>query len=200
MPAQQIAEPKIPDSNAYKSFDAVSEGLEHPPNLPIHSLSQDNADTRRRKGTKLRNPRTLAIQHDSAQELWSKCRIPRLIQCDLIFFVDLETGVSELLRQFAIISQKQQTFSLRVETSDIEESRKFCGQKIEYCVARVKVFSRGDEAAGFMQHDRKRRSGPNKFTIDFDVVACCWLDTEVGAGFAVDCDAARSDQLIAVPA
>ena len=43
MPALQIAEPKISDSNAEKSFDAISDGLEHAPNLPIYSLPQDNA-------------------------------------------------------------------------------------------------------------------------------------------------------------
>jgi len=200
MPAQQIAEPKIPNSNAYKSFNAVSEGLEHPPDLPVYSLSQDNADTRRRERTKLRNSRTLAIQHDSTQELWSKRRIPRSIQRDLVFLVDLETGVGELLCQFAIISQEQQAFSLRIEASDIEESRKFFRQEIKHRVARVKIFSSADEATGFIQHNRKRRSGLHKFAIDFDVVACRWLDTEVGAGFAVDCDAARRDQLIAMPA
>jgi hypothetical protein len=72
MPARQIAEPKIFDSNAEKSFDAVSDGLEHAPNLPIYSLPQDNAKTRRRQGKKPRNLRTLAIKNNSAQELWSK--------------------------------------------------------------------------------------------------------------------------------
>jgi hypothetical protein len=72
MPTRQIAEPKISDSNAEKSLDAVSDGLEHAPNLPIYSLPQDNAKTRRRQGKKPRNLRTLAIKNNSAQELWSK--------------------------------------------------------------------------------------------------------------------------------
>jgi hypothetical protein len=38
MPAGQIAEPKISDSNTPKMFDAVSDGLKHAPNLPIYSL------------------------------------------------------------------------------------------------------------------------------------------------------------------
>jgi hypothetical protein len=38
MPAGQIAEPKISDSNTQKMFDAVSDGLKHAPNLPIYSL------------------------------------------------------------------------------------------------------------------------------------------------------------------
>jgi hypothetical protein len=37
---------------------------------------------------------------------------PTVDQRDLIFLVDLEAGVGEPLRQFAIVSQKQQTFSL----------------------------------------------------------------------------------------
>jgi hypothetical protein len=50
-----------------------------------------------------------------------------------------------------------------------------------------------------MQHDCKRWSGVDKFVVDFDVVARPWLRTEVCADPAVDCDAARSDQLIAMP-
>ena len=199
MPARQIAEPKIADSNAQKTFDAVSDGLEHAPNLPIYSLPQDNAKTRRREGTKLRNFRVLAIKNNSAHQLWSKRRIPRSIQRHFIFLVDLETGVGEPLRQFTVVRQKQQAFRLRIETSDIEESRKFFGQEIKDRVARVEIFSSRNESAGFMQHNRKRRSGANKFTIDFDVVARPWLRTEVCADLAIDCDAARSDQLIAMP-
>jgi len=66
MPAGQIAEPKISGSNAEKSFDAISDGLEHAPNLSIYSLPQDNAKTRRRQGKKPRNVRTLAIKNNSA--------------------------------------------------------------------------------------------------------------------------------------
>jgi hypothetical protein len=199
MPAGQIAEPKISDSNAQKMFDAVPDGLEHAPNLPIYSLPQDNAKARRREGTKARNLRALAIKNNSAQQLWSKRRIPRSIQGDLIFLVDLETGVGEPLRQFAIVRQKQQTFRLRIETSNIEELRKFFRQEIKDRVTSVAIFSSRNESAGFMQHDRKGWSGANKFIIDFDVVARPWLRTEICADLAIDCDTAPGDQLIAMP-
>jgi hypothetical protein len=98
MPARQIAQPKIPDSNAEKMFDAVSDGLEHASNLPIYSLPQDNAKTGRRERAKPRNFRALAIKKDPALQLWSERRIPWSIQRDLIFLIDLETGVGEPLR------------------------------------------------------------------------------------------------------
>jgi hypothetical protein len=199
MPAGQIAEAKISDSNTQKMFDAVSDGLKHAPNLPIYSLPQDNAKTRRREETKARDLRALAIKNNSAQQLWSKRRIPWSIQCDLIFLVDLETGVGESLGQFAIVRQKQQTFCLRIETSDIEESRKFFRQEIKDRVARMEIFSSRNESTGFMQHDRKGWSATNKFMIYLDVVARLGLRTEVCADLAIDCYAARSDQLIAMP-
>ena len=199
MPAGQIAEPKISDSNTQKMFDAASDGLKHAPNLPIYSLPQDSAKTRRRERTKARNLRALAIKNNSAQQLWSKRRIPRSIQCDLIFLVDLETGVGESLGQFAIVRQKQQTFRLRIETSDIEESGKFFRQEIKDRVPRMEIFSSRNESAGFMQHDRKGWSAANKFMIDLDVVARPCLRAEVCADLAIDCYAARSDQLIAMP-
>jgi hypothetical protein len=108
--------------------------------------------------------------------------------------------VAELLRQFAVICQKQQTLSLRVQTSDCEEVGKFFWYEIKDGITRVRILSSRNESGGFIQHDRKCRSGVNKLIINFDVVARPWLCTEVCANFAIDCDATGSDQLIAVPA
>ena len=108
--------------------------------------------------------------------------------------------MTELLRQFAVIRQKQQTLSLRVQTSDREEVGKFSWYEIKDGVTRVRILSSRNESGGFIQHDRQRRSGVNKLIIDFDVIARSWLRTEIRANFAVNCDAAGSDQLIAVPA
>jgi hypothetical protein len=108
--------------------------------------------------------------------------------------------VTEPLRQFAVICQKQQTLSLCVQTSDREEARKFFWYEIKDGVTRVQILSSRNEPGGFIQHDRKRRSGVNKLIIDFNVVARPWLRTEVCANFAIDSDATGSDQLIAVPA
>ena len=36
-------------------------------------------------------------------------------------------------------------------------------------------------------------SGMNQFAIDFDMIARGWLRAEIGADFAVDCDAAGSN-------
>src|SRR5437868_7000801 len=97
MPAWQIAEPKISDPNAQEIFDAVSNGLEHAPNLPIYSLTQSNAKTRGRHGAKPRNFRALTIKKNPTLHLWRERRIPRSIQRDLILLVDLETGMGEAL-------------------------------------------------------------------------------------------------------
>jgi hypothetical protein len=98
MPARQIPKPKISKSNTQEIFDAVSDGLEHAPNLPIYSLPQDNAMARRRRGAKPGNLRALTIKKNPAQEFRSLHRIPRSIQRHLIFLFDLETRVGEVLR------------------------------------------------------------------------------------------------------
>jgi hypothetical protein len=198
MPARQIAEPEISDSNAEKTFDAISDGLEHAPNLPIYSLPQDNVKPRRRQGTKPSNFRALAIKKNSVQQLRSERRVPRPIQRDLILLVDLETGVGETLRQVTVIRQKQQTLSLRIQTSDVEEIGKFFRYEIKDGIARTQILSSRNESGGFIQHDRKPWSGMNEFPIDFDVVARSWLRTEVCANLTVNGDAPRSDQLIAM--
>jgi len=125
MPAWQIAEPKISDSNTEKMFDAVSNGFKHPANLAIYSLSQHNAQTRRRYGMKSRNFRPLAIEKNSAQQFRRERWIPRAIHRHLIFLVDLVTRVGKPLREFAISCEEKQTFSLRVQTADVEEAGKF---------------------------------------------------------------------------
>jgi len=105
--------------------------------------------------------------------------------------------MSEPLRQFAIVRQKEQTFSLRVETADVEEPGKFWGQQIKDSVARVGILSSRNESGRFMQHNRKRRLGAKKFAIDFDVVARARLRAEICADLAVDDDTTRCDQLVA---
>jgi hypothetical protein len=89
---------------------------------------------------------------------------------------------------------------LRVQTSDREEVGKFFWYEIKDGVARVEILSSRNESSGLIQHDRNFRSRVNKFAIDFDMVARPWLRAEVCANFAIDCDSAHSDQLIATPA
>src|SRR5437016_13450618 len=100
--------------------------------------------------------------------------------------------MTELLRQFAVIRQKQQTLSLRVQTSDREEGGKFSWYEIKDGVTRVRILSSRNESGGFIQHDRQRRSGVNNVIIDGDVVARCWLRPAVCAKLAIDCVSAGS--------
>jgi hypothetical protein len=200
MPAWQIAKPKISDSNAEKIFDAVSDDLEHAPNLAIDSLPQDNAKARRRQGMNPRNFRALAIKNHAAQQLRSEHRVPRSIQRDLVLLVYLEAGVGEPLRQFAVICQKQQTFSLSIQTTDVEQAGKFFRYQIKDGISRVEILSSRNESSGLMQHDRKRWSDVNEFVINLYMIARPRLRAEVRANSAIDCDAACSDQLIAMPA
>jgi hypothetical protein len=104
------------------------------------------------------------------------------------------------LRQFAIICEKKQTLSLRVQTPDVEEPGKFLWKQIKHSVARLLIFSGRNKSGGFMQHDGKRWSDANKFAIDLDVVVRARLCAEVCADFTVDGDATRPDQLITMSA
>jgi hypothetical protein len=200
MPAWQIRKPKISDANAKKIFDAVSNGFEHAANLPINSLSKNNAQFRGRDRAELRDPRSLSIEKNSAQQFWRECWVPRSIQCHLIFLVDLITRMGKPLRKFAIICEKKQTFSLRVQTPDVEEPGKFLWKQIKHSVSRLLIFSGRNKSRGFVQHDGKRWSDADKFAINLDVVAGGGLRAEVCADFSVDGDATRCDQLITMSA
>src|SRR5438105_1553211 len=138
----------------------------------------------------------LAVEKKSAQQFWREGWLPQAIQRYLIFLVDLVTWLGKSLCEFAIVRQKQQTFSLRVETTDVEEAGKFWWKQIEDCIACVRIFPGRNESGGFVQHDGKSGSGTNKFAADFDVVVRGWLCAEVCADLAVDGDATLRDQLI----
>ena len=51
-----------------------------------------------------------------------------------------------------------------------------------------------------MQHDRQRRIDMQQFAIHFHVIGCCWSRAKVSADLAVNRDAARGDQFIAMTA
>jgi hypothetical protein len=79
MPARQIGEPKISNSNTDKMFDAILNGFKHAANLAIYSLPQHNAQTRRRDGMKLCNLGSLAVKKNSVQQFRRKRWVPRPI-------------------------------------------------------------------------------------------------------------------------
>ena len=121
MAARQIGKPKISDANAEKMFDAVANGFKHAANLPIDSLLQHNAQTRGRDWMKSRDSGSLAIQKNSPQQFWRERWVPRPIQRHLIFLVGLIARMSKPLRELAIICEKKQSLSLRVQPADIEK-------------------------------------------------------------------------------
>jgi hypothetical protein len=200
MSPRQIRKPKISDSDPEKAFHAIAKGLKHPPNLAIDSLSQHNTQARGRNRVNFLNSGSLAVEKISTQQFRRKRWVPRPIQRHLIFFLDLVTRVGKPLRQAAIICEKKQTFSLRVQTPDIEEAGKLLWKQIKNCVTRVRISSSRNKSSGFVQHNRQRWSHANKFAIDFDVVARAWVCAEVRADFTVDRDATGRDQLIAISA
>jgi hypothetical protein len=149
---------------------------------------------------KTRDFGSLTVEKNSAQQFRRERWIPRPIQRDLIFLVDFVTRMSKPLREFTIVCEKKQTFSLRVETPDVEEPGKFLWEQIKDSIARVLIFSGRNKSGGFMQHDGKHWSNADEFAIDFDMILQSGLCAEVYADFTVDGDATRSDQFIAMPA
>lgn len=104
--------------------------------------------------------------------------------------------MSESLSEIAVVGEENETFGLRIEAPNIEEARIFFGQKIEYGVASVHIFSRRDETRRFVQHDGEQSSGMNQFAVHFDIIARGRVRTEIGADLAVDSDAAGGNYFI----
>src|SRR5215472_18561552 len=114
MPARQIPEPESPNSDPDKTFHVISKRFEHTANLPIDSLSQHHAQTRRRDGVQPRNPCSLTIETDSAHQFWPVRGIPRPIQRDLVFLINFVTWMHKAIRKITLVCKKKQTFRLGV--------------------------------------------------------------------------------------
>src|SRR5882724_787584 len=75
--ARQVAKPKISDANANEIFDAITDGFEYTTNLAIDSLSQDDAQADGRRRMESRNPCSLTVEKNSAQQFRRKFGVPR---------------------------------------------------------------------------------------------------------------------------
>ena len=120
MTARQVAKPKISDANTDEIFHAITNGFEHTTNLAINSLSQDNAQADGRDGVESRNPCSLTVEKNSAQQLRRKFGVPRAIQCHFVFLLNFVTWMRQALCEISVVCEQKQTFGLCVQTSNVE--------------------------------------------------------------------------------
>jgi hypothetical protein len=115
--------------------------VKHPANLAIHSLTQNYAQTGWCERVEPRDYSSLAVEKNSAQQFRRKRPIPWSIQCHLVFLLDFIARIREPLREVTIVCENEETFTLRIEAADIEETRKLRRKKIKNRVARVGIAS-----------------------------------------------------------
>lgn len=200
MRAGQIAEAQIRYSDADETLDAVSDCLKHATDLSIEALAKDDAQSRGREQFQSLDFRAFAVEKNSFRQFRKQSRVQCSIECDLIFLVDLVTGMGQSLGQVPVVCEKEQAFSLGIEPADVKKMRKVFRKQIENCVARVHITTGRDEPRRFMQHDRVRCLGMQEAAIDLDVIALARLRAEIGADLAVNGDAAVGDELVAMSA
>jgi|SRR5262249_13596452 hypothetical protein len=97
MTAREVAKPEFADSNSDKIFNVISNSFEHAANLPIDSLLQHNPQTSWRHGVESRNPCSLTVEKDSAQQFRRERGIPWPIQGHFVFLLDLITRMGKPL-------------------------------------------------------------------------------------------------------
>ena len=83
----------------------IAECFKHSANLPVDSLPQDNVQSDRRRGVETFDSGASPVEKNSLHQLRSQRPIPRLIQSDFIFLVDLVTRMSEPLGQVAVVGE-----------------------------------------------------------------------------------------------
>jgi len=102
---------------------------------------------------KSRDSGSLAVEKNSPQQFRREYWVPWPIQRHLIFLLGLIARMSKGLREVAIICEKKQPLSLRVQTPDVEKPGKFLWKEIKHGVARVFIFSGRNKSPRLMQHD-----------------------------------------------
>ena len=162
----------------------------------IDSLPQDHSQPRRAHRMKPYDLCALAIQKNSAQKFGGVIAVPLPIQRYLVLFFDLESRMSELLGEIAVVRQEQQSLALRVQASNIEKARELWREQIENGIARMWIASRRNNSGRLVQRDRQLALEMHDLPVNFDVIALVRLRAEVGANAAVNCDPAGRDQLI----
>jgi len=199
MAARKVAEAQTADPDADKSFHFVADFVKHPPNLAIDSLAQGHAQSCRLDGKNFFETSALTVERDAVKQFWRERGVPRPVERDLVFLLDLVTRVGETLRQLAVVREEKKAFGLGVEPANVEEPRQMRRQQIKDGVPRMRIASGRNKSSRLVEHDVEPALTVDKFAVDFDMVAFARLGTEVGADLAVDRDAASGDQFVAMP-
>jgi len=138
----------------------------------------------------------LTIQENSAQEFLGQRAFPLSIQRHLVFLFDFKARMGELLREIAVVRKQEQSFTLGIETSNIEKARKLWRKQIENRVAGVRITAGRNKASRFVQRNRHRALEMNELAVDFHMIALAWLRAEIGANPAIDRDLSGRNQRI----
>ena len=200
MPARHFAEVQMADAGANEPLHVVADFVKHAADLAIQALLQDDAHPGRSDRLQAREPGAFAIEKNTVEQLLAAFRIPAPIERNFVFLLDLVARMGELLGEIAVARQEKQSLSLRIEPADIEKAAELRRQQIVDRVGRVRVAAGGNEPGRFVQDDSERFGAPDWFVANLDVVAVFDLRAEIGAGLAVNGDAAFCDQLVAMPA
>jgi hypothetical protein len=181
-------------------FYLITDSFEHPPDLPIQALAQNDAQTGRANVAQILEPGALTIEGNPFEQLDLECWIPRPIECDLVFLLHFVTRMRQPLGEIPVVGQEEKAFRLGDEPADIKKMRKLGRQKIKDGIARVRVASRRDEAGGFMEDDGARQFELDSTAVHFDEIGLLRLGAEICAHLTVHGHAPGLDQFVTMPA
>jgi len=102
MPARQIAETEMANAGADEFCHFIADFVEHPADLAVQALLQDDTQTGRTHCLQARQPSTFAIKKDAGTQLLPALWIPTTIERDFVFLLDLVAWMSELLGEVPV--------------------------------------------------------------------------------------------------
>src|SRR5262249_17080084 len=192
-PRRQQAEPQRPHADAHEPLDKEPERLKHAPDLAIAPFVeldfQPGFLAERLDDFHLRRRRPAVFQPNAfAQPLQVFARRPTA-DLDAIDFFDFIARMHELLRELAVVREKQQPRRVEVESAYWKEMA-LCPEALEPTAQvrpALRIAQRRDHPRRLVQQHVAQRRARDQLTVDFDLVLRgVGLRTELRDDGAVD--------------
>jgi hypothetical protein len=123
--------------------------------------------------------------------------VERAIQEDLVFLLDLVTGMGQVEREVAVIGQDEQSLAIAVQAADVEEAGPLAGEKLKDGAAIVRIRCGAEVAARLVKEDVEVLVGLDALAAHFDEIGIGDLGGEILTDVSVDRHGAIADEALA---
>jgi len=182
---------------AVQVHDAMADGLEHPPDLAVAALVQNELELRTPESAHLGRGSRTVVELDPGPQLLELGIADRALTLDLVHLVELVPRVGDAVRKLAVVREHQRARRGGVEAADRHDSHRMLDE-LDDRRASLRVAGGRDDSGRLVEEHVRKRLLVQPLAVQAHVVGC--LDERVQlSGLAVDGHPAGLDQLVGFP-